>query len=431
MTAVTDTSALRLYRAVARAAEPAAPLALRARLAAGKEDVNRIGERLGYAALPRPSGPLVWVHAASVGETNAVLPLLCALLAERPGLQALLTSGTVTSAAIAAQRLPERARHQFVPVDGPRAAARFLDHWRPDLALFVESELWPNLLAGAAGRGIPIALVNARLSDRSFRRWRHVPRTARAILSRIRLVAAQSEADAARFAALGAPSVATLGNLKFDGPPPPVAPAALAELEDIVSGRPLLAGASTHEGEETALAEAHAALKPEHGRLLTLVAPRHPERGPAIARALTSAGLRVARRGAGERPESATDIYLMDTLGELGLLYSVTPFAFVGGSLTPRGGQNPIEAAKLGCAVLHGPRTRNFRDVYAALDGAGGAVPVRDAADLAAAARRLLRAPDESRALAARARTVIEASEGALRRSLAALAPFLPAEVAA
>ena len=424
-----ETLPLALYRVLSAAAEPAAPLLLRSRLSRGKEDAGRLGERLGRARTDRPSGPLLWVHGASVGELNAVLPLVARLLADRPGLRALVTTGTVTSATLAAARLPPRAFHQFTPLDGPRAVRRFLDHWRPDLALFVESELWPNLLAEAAGRGIPLVLVNGRMSDRSFARWRRVPRTARAMLSRFALIAAQSEGDARRFEALGAPHAASFGNLKFDGPPPPVPSKALAEFGRHMQDRPLLAAASTHEGEEAVIAEAHAALETEARGLLTLLAPRHPERGPAIAAMLAAKGLRVARRAAGETPTAETDVYLMDTLGELGLLYAAAPFAFIGGSLVARGGQNPIEAAKLGCAVLHGPKVPNFRDVYGALDAAGAAIVIRDAASLTAAARRLLDTPEEARAVAARAREVVAASEGALARTLEALAPFLPQEM--
>jgi 3-deoxy-D-manno-octulosonic-acid transferase len=360
------------------------------------------------------------MHAASVGETVAVLPLI-ERLAEWAAI--LLTTGTVTSAQIAAGRLPPGALHQFVPIDTPNAVARFLDHWRPDLALFVESELWPGAMDALHRRGVPLLLVNARLSERSFVRWRRLGPLARALTGCLAGAAAQSLSDAERFRALGAENVGVCGNLKFDVPPPPADPAGIERLRAAIGGRPVLLAASTHPGEEEAVLAAHAAI-PADRRLLTILAPRHPERGAALAAQISAAGLTFARRSAGE-PIGAADVYLADTIGEMGLWYRLADMAFLGGSLVPRGGQNPIEPAKLLVPILHGPHVANFHDVYGALGEAGAVVPVSDAAALGAAVRQLMDDPARRQRLAAEAQACVARSAGALDRTLAVLKPFL------
>lgn len=351
--------ALRLWHGVACALAPALPLYLQLRVRRGKEVAARLGERRGEGAA-RPPGPLLWLHAASVGETLSILPLLPRLLDARPALHILVTTGTVTAATLLAQRVPAeiaaRVNHRFVPLDVPAWVARFLDGWRPTAAVFVESEFWPNLLAAAAARGIPLALVNARISPRSSRRWARLPALARETLARFRLILAQSEADAARFAALGATQAIATGNLKFAALPLPVDEDALARLRAMTQGRPILLAASTHPGEEAMVAAAHAILREHHPTLLTILVPRHPERGAAIAESL---GL-ATRRGTGALPGQDVGLYLADTLGELGLFYRLADVAVVGGSLVPHGGQNPLEPARLGCPVIAGPHMDNF-----------------------------------------------------------------------
>ncbi len=290
-----------LYRAGTELLGPAIELWLKRRLARGKEDPARLSERLGRPGRDRPPGRLVWLHGASVGEAISVLPLIDRLLAARDDVSVLLTTGTVTSARLMAERLPARAFHQFAPVDRPSAVERFLDHWRPDLALWVESELWPNLVAETAKRGAAMALVNARLSERSYRRWRRLGWLIRPMLSAFALTLAQSEADAQRLRALGARDVRCLGNLKSAAPPLVVDKAALAELSAALGGRPRWLAASTHPGEEAIAADVHRRLAPRLPGLLTVIAPRHPERGPELAEAL---GATVARRSAGEPPDA-------------------------------------------------------------------------------------------------------------------------------
>lgn len=416
-----------LYAGTARLLTPAIRALLALRRARGKEDPVRLPERLGHAGRPRPEGPLIWLHGASVGEALSALPLIERLLAADPSTSVLVTTGTVTSAKLMAERLPARAFHQFAPVDTPGAVARFLDHWRPDLALWIESELWPNMIRAAAGRGLPMALVNARLSKRSYRRWRLLPGFARELLSAFQLCLAQSPADAERFQALGAREPRSPGNLKYASPPLPADPSALEALRSEIGARPLWLAASTHIGEEAIAAEAHGKLRRRHPTLLTVIVPRHPERGAAIAAELAAAGLAVARRGAQESVSPDTDIYLADTLGELGLFYRLAPIAFVGGSLVPHGGQNLLEPAQLDCAILHGPAVHNFEAIAAAMKAAGATERVHDARGLAAAVDTLLTDPALRDRRAQAAAEVAAGEAGVLDRIMEALAPYLGA----
>jgi 3-deoxy-D-manno-octulosonic-acid transferase len=372
----------------------------------GKEDRARIGERFGRTPHPRPPGRLVWIHAASVGEATSALPLIDRLRQDCPNVNLLMTTGTVTSAQVMAQRLPKGVAHQFVPVDLPGPVARFLDHWQPQLALWLESELWPNLVAAAGDRGIPMVLVNARLSEKSYRRWRRFPGMARALLSRFDTTLAQSEDVAARLSALGAGNVRCLGNLKYAAPPLPASADAVRELSQMLDGRPRWLAASTHDGEEAVAGRVHIMVKDRLPGLVTVVAPRHPERGPEVAKLFARLGLSVARRSAGEPITRSTDIYLADTLGELGVLYRNTTISFMGGSLIPHGGQNPLEPARLDCAILHGPNMFNFQGPVGDLLAAGASKTVADAHDLAAAVAALLEDGGLARARAVAGRRV-------------------------
>jgi 3-deoxy-D-manno-octulosonic-acid transferase len=414
---------IRAYRLLTAAAAPLAPALLAHRLKRGKENAARLSERYGESKIARPPGALVWVHGASVGELLAVIPLIERLREKE--FQVLCTSGTVTSANIAGQRLPPGVIHQFVALDAPRFVNRFLEHWRPDLALFVESDLWPNLITSSAARGIPLILVNGRLSERSFRRWRLVPGTIAALLRCFDLCLAQSAAHAGRYRDLGAPRLATTGNLKLDVPDPPADPASLAAFKVAIGERTVFAAASTHAGEETALVEAHRRLRCSFPRLLTIVAPRHPERGPGIVEIANAGDLKAALRSRGELPAPDTDVYVADTLGELGLIYRVAPIVFVGGSLASHGGQNPIEPIKLGAAVLHGPHVWNFAEIYEALDKAHGAEEVTDVGKLAVRVGAWLTDAVARARVAAAARETVALLGGGLDRTIAALEPYL------
>jgi 3-deoxy-D-manno-octulosonic-acid transferase len=337
----------------------------------------------------------------------------------------LVTSGTVTSGGLAQQRLPHGVLHQFVPIDIPFYVRRFLRHWQPDLALFVESDLWPNLMIETSERGVPMILINARLSENSYQRWQRLPRTIGNLLRRFDLCLAGTPGDAMRLSDLGAPRVLTTGNLKLDVPAPAADAARLAQLIDAVGGRPVIAAASTHPGEEEVVVAAHQRLCRNFPDLLTLIAPRHPERGPAIAEMATAAGLKVRLRSRAELPDAATNIYIADTMGELGIIYRVAPVAFMGGSLVRHGGQNPIEAAKLGTAVVHGPHVWNFAEIYAALDQAHGAEPVLDANRLTACLGAWLGNPEAGAHVASIAKSTVEALGGGLERTLHSLDPYL------
>ena len=412
------------YRALTMLAAPAVRLLLARRAGRGKEDPARLGERLGRPGLPRPAGPLVWLHGASVGEALSILPLVARLGGR--GLSVLVTTGTVTSGQLMAERLPPGALHQYVPVDLPSAVARFLDHWRPDAAIWVESELWPNLVLGAAARGVPMALVNARMSEASRRGWSRAPGLARALVGAFSTIQAQSREDAERFASLGAREVGVPGNLKAASEPLAADPAALAALAAAIGDRPRWLAASTHQGEERLAALVHRRLAPRHPGLLTVVVPRHPARGGEIAAEAAALGLSVARRSAGASPGPDVDLYLADTLGELGLFYRLAPLSFVGNSLNPGGGgHNPLEPARLGATILSGPRVHNFADAFAALAAADALVAVADEEELAASLDRLLRDPAEASRRAEAAGRVAAADSDVVDRVLIGLAPIL------
>ncbi len=414
---------LRGYRILSAAATPLTSLLLARRLRHGKEHRLRVSERRGVTTMARPTGPLVWLHAASVGELISVLPLIERIRAR--GLKLLVTSGTVTSSGLAEQRLPRGVIHQFVPYDVPLFVQRFLEHWQPDLALFVESELWPNIMMEATQRGVPMILINGRLSEASFRRWRAAPKSIGNLLRRLDLCLARSAADAERLGELGAAHVVTCGDLKLDGPPPPADKTKFATLQQAIGERPLIAAASTHAGEESALIEAHQKLRAKFARLLTIIVPRHPERGPQVSEIARAAGLKVKLRSRGELPDARTEIYIADTVGELGLFYRLAPIVFVGGSLVKHGGQNPIEPGKLGAAILHGPHVWNFAEVYAALDEAHGAELVADTSALTAGFATLLAQAPARAAVGKAARATIEGLGGGLERTLQSLEPYL------
>lgn len=424
------TAAFGAYRLAGIAIRPVTPIILRWRVSKGKEDASRLGERYGRASRERPAGRLVWLHAASVGETIAVLPLIRKLRAEKLGV--LLTTVTVTSARIAAERLPAGAIHQFAPIDCKPWTEAFLDHWRPDLAIFVESEMWPQAIMSLAARSIPLVIANARMSDRSFRGWKRYRAVVGAMFSRVTLCLAQTARDGERYAALGAPRVVVTGNLKFDSPPLHATPEAVAALKAAIGARPVWMAASTHPGEDEIVAGAHRLLAAQHPGLLTVIVPRHPERGPDIAASLSAFGLKVARRKAEEPLSPEVEVYVADTLGELGLFYRVVPVAFIGGSLVKHGGQNPIEPIGLGAAVLHGPHVHNFAEVYAALDAVAAAPRrVADPATLAEEVSRLLHDETLRARNVAAGRAALEPFTGALAATWAALAPFLDHDAAA
>ncbi|RAK61758.1 3-deoxy-D-manno-octulosonic acid transferase [Phenylobacterium hankyongense] len=413
-----------LYAAAAGLLEPLAPSLLRRRARRGKEDAARLSERLGRATVARPAGPLAWLHGVSVGESLSLLPLVAALRARRPDLALLVTSGTVTSAEVLARRLPPGVIHQFAPVDGPAAVGRFLDHWRPDVGLQVESELWPNLILGAKARGVRLALLSARMTEDSAVGWARAPASARAVLGAFELVLAQDAATEGRLRRLGASPGPRL-NLKLVGDPPPFDEAELGRLRAATGGRRVVLAASTHPGEEPIVAQA---FRQAADRGLLVVAPRHPDRGPAVAADLASAGFRVGRRSLGEAITPQTGAYVVDTLGELGLFLRLADVAVMGGSLvTGIGGHNPLEPARLGVPIVTGPHVFNARDVYDEMFAEAAAIQAADPGALARHLHGLLAQPVVARRIGEAALSYAERQGAALAAALTLIDPLLPA----
>ena len=414
---------LKIWRVVARLAEPLAPALLESRTRDGKEDPDRLGERLGRAGLPRPSGPLVWLHGVSVGETLSVIPLVERLRETRPDLAVLVTSGTVTSAALLAERLPAGALHQYAPVDAPGAVDRFLAHWRPALGIFVESELWPNLIGAAHAADVRLALVSARITERTARNWSRLPGAAREILSAFDLILTQDEASAERVELLGG-RVGGIANLKLVGRPLGHDGAAFSALSAAIGDRAVVTAASTHPGEEGPIAEAVAGLP---GQPLLIMAPRHPGRGKLLAQRLREAGHVTALRSAGEPLTQRTGVYVADTLGELGLFLRLADVVVMGGSFGDGvGGHNPLEPARLGKPAISGPDVANWVQVYRDLTAAGGVRMIKGPADLAAALSDLVADPGLAASVGERARRKAAEADIGLERLWAALAPLLP-----
>lgn len=393
------------------------------RASKGKEDRARRRERYGQTNRARPEGPLIWMHAASVGETVAVIGLIEHILGY--GINIVLTTGTVTSAKVAEERLGDRVIHQYVPLDLKPAISRFLNHWKPDLAIMAESEIWPMTILELGVRRVPQVLVNGRLSDRSFAGWRKHPFLAEALFENLAHVVAQSEGDGERFRILGARPVTVSGNLKVDTSPPPVDPDALAQLKGEIGARKTWAAISTHPGEEAIAIEVHRMLRRRHPDILTIIVPRHPERAAALEAEFTAAGLQVARRGRKDPIRPETDILLGDTIGEMGLYLRLTEIAFVGRSLAIEGGQNPIEPAMLGTAVLAGKNVQNFRETYRRLIDRGGARLVRDRDMLAGAVNFLFNNEPARKGMMKAGLRAVEEMSGALAHTLTALEPYI------
>ncbi len=427
MSATPRTLPLALYAAATGLLEPLAPGLLRRRAARGKEDPNRLNERLGRPIQPRPEGPLVWLHGVSVGESLSLLPLIARLRAVRPSLNFLVTSGTVTSAEVLAGRLPTGVIHQFAPVDAPGAVARFLDHWRPVAALFVESELWPNLIVAAQRRGVRLALLSARMTEGSAEGWGRAPGTARALLRAFDLILPQDTATEMRLSGLGAETGPQL-NLKLVVEAPPVDAAVVAALKAGANGRRIVLAASTHPGEETLIAEAFRTATAGGADALLIVAPRHPDRGPQVAAELASAGFAVARRAADEPLTEATTAYVADTLGELGASYVAADVVVMGGGFADGvGGHNPLEAARLEAAIVTGTKVFNAREIYAEMLADAAVIEAADGAALARHLRGLLANPVIARRIGEAASAYAGRQGAALDAAMALIEPLLAA----
>lgn len=423
------TLALKTYRALSQRSEKLLQKLLQKRLEQGKEDPARLWERMGIAKTPRPEGPLIWLHAASVGEAQSALILIDHLLLTAPEAHILLTTGTRTSADSVGQKLPARCIHQYIPLDHPLWVARFMDHWQPNLALWMESELWPNLIIELSAREIPAALVNARLSPQSYKRWKWFPGSAEAILSAFSAVLTQTAADMTRYRDLGANNVTVTDNLKYSARALPADETAFKTLAAQTAGRRTWVYASTHAGEEVMAGRLHGILKNNWPELLTILVPRHPARGAEIEASLKAEGLKTHRRSEGgtESIDPATDIYIADTMGELGLFYRLAPIACIGRtfSLDGGGGHNPLEAAQLGCAVLHGPKVQNLADLFEDMHKADAAITLTDEHHFLTVLQDLLEKPEVLAHMRKKARDFSATKTGVVNRVMDALAPLL------
>jgi len=421
------TLALSLYRTATGLFEPLAGTVLNQRAKRGKEDFGRLNERLGRPRTPRPPGPLIWLHGVSVGETQSLLPLVDALRSARRDAQVLVTSGTVTSAELLARRLPGSVIHQFAPIDAPRAVAGFLDHWRPDVGVLVESELWPNLIQDARRRGVKLALASARITERSARGWSRLPGAARELLAAFDLVLPQDDDSDARLARLGRPGDGRL-NLKYATEPLPFDGRALTALRKEAVGRTVLLAASTHEGEDALVLEAFQALDAERlGKPRLVVVPRHRERGRAIAEQARAMGFATGRHGEGDAFSSLCDVYVADTLGELGQWFRLADSAFLGGSLLPGiGGHNPLEAVQVGTPAITGPHVANWEGVYADLAAAGLVQVLSAPGDLTAAWEVALDTAEPRKAIEKRAAGLQQRRRREFDDAVARIAGLLP-----
>lgn len=400
------------YRGIGMALYPFMGPFLRLRANKGKEDRKRRYERYGYPSADKPAGPIVWFHAASVGESMAIIPVVEHV--NNLGINTIMTTGTVTSAQIVRKRLPRGSFHQYVPLDLKPALERFLDHWQPDTAVFTESEIWPMTILELSQRNIPRVLVNARMSDKSYKRWKNASGLAETLFENFSHVIAQSELDAERFRDLGARPVDVSGNLKVDTNALPYDKFEYNQLSSRIGDRPCWVAASTHEGEEETVGKIHKFLKKRNPGLLTIIVPRHPERANGITAMLKENGIQVAQRTLNDPIDETTDVYMADTIGEMGLFLRLAQVAFVGRSLKAHGGQNPLEPAMTGTAIISGKNVKNFRDSYKNLLQAGAVRLVADDKMLAANVEYLLRNPKEREKMQNAAYATIEEMRGAL-----------------
>lgn len=361
----------------------------------GKEDVKRFNERIGRPTLQRPEGKLIWMHGASVGESISMLPLIERLLQIYPDAHIMVTTGTTTSAEVMSKRLPERAFHQYLPIDHPVFVTRFIKHWQPDIALWFESEFWPALLSSIKRKNIPLILVNGRISNKSFKRWQQFEFVIKELLDCFTLCLGQSEEDTYRLRVLGAKNTLCLGNLKYAGLPLPINEDVKNEIATLIGDRPAWLVSSTHDDEEYKIGRFLKELGQKVPNLLTFIAPRHPQRGAEIKDKLEDElGLQVALRSKGDKLTPKTEVYIADTIGEMGIWYNLFPLVFVGGSLIPHGGQNFMEPSRCRDAVIVGPHMHNFTDAMNRAKKADAIIQVNDVLDLMDMVQNLLTNPE-------------------------------------
>lgn len=419
---------MKLYRIATYVGYPFIAAYLAYRKTRGKEDLERFPERMGYGSRPRPEGKLIWIHGASVGETLSCLPLIDRISELYPDTHIMVTSGTVTSASLMEQRLKGNAFHQYIPIDCLPQARRFVDHWKPDLVLWMESEFWPNILSVISDHKIPLVLINGRVSDKSFKKWQELPKFSAEIQAMFTKSFGQTQMDADRLKVLGAKDTLTVGNLKFAVGELPYDKAEFDRMMGEIGSRPTWVAGSTHGGEDEFIAYAHKTLKNEIPDVLTVLAPRHPNRRDEIREIMQKRGLKVAQRSLGEDILPTTDVYLADTIGEMGLVYRMGAAAFVGGSLIPFGGQNIIEPARLSKAIMSGPYMMNFKEIVERATNADALMTVADEKELAEMLLRLFTDKKLLETKQKNANSFAVAESNVLERLMQELTPFLSPE---
>ncbi len=373
-----------VYSALLTLCSPALRYTLNVRAARGKEIPARISERFGITSHLRPPGQVIWIHGASIGEARSAMPLAKRILEKKPDTSVVMTTGTVTSANMLAQHALSGVIHQFIPLDREKWIAAFLTHWKPQCVVWMESEFWPNTLHLVDERKIPLILMNGRISERSFQRWKLMKPFIRGLLRKFSVCLGQSGQDVDRLKTLGGKNVQNIGNLKFAAPPLDADTGELHALQDVLDVRPRWMIASSHPGEEAIACDVHSQIRELFPDVLTIIVPRHAHRGQQIADTLRGRNQTVALRSAGETISSETGIYIADTMGELGLFFRLSNIVLIGKSmLSPGGGQNPIEPAKLSCAILMGPYMDNFREISDSMVTNSAAVLVHNAEELA------------------------------------------------
>lgn len=414
-----------LYRSLTDLGAPAISLYLSKRRREGREDPTRFAERLGKASQPRPRGSLIWCHGASVGEAASLLILIEKMCTLYPTIHILVTTGTVTSARMLEGRLPAGVIHQYMPVDRMPYVQAFLNHWKPDFTVWVESELWPNMLASLRARLIPAVLLNGRMSEKSFRKWYKVKGWAKEILGTFALCLTQTEDERTRFVALGAKPARCLGNLKYAAKPLAADQEQLTQLKQSLAGRLCWVMASTHRGEEEMALAAHKSLSAKYPNLLTVLIPRHAVRGEEVAQHITMQKIAFARRSKQQEITPQTGVYLADTMGELGLFYSLCPVACIGGSFTKVGGHNPIEPAQLGCAIIFGPHMHNFSEIAREFIQQKAAIALQNGNEIGFTVDRLFSNAADRTHYAQNARMLADQKTHVLNQILEALEPWL------
>jgi 3-deoxy-D-manno-octulosonic-acid transferase len=425
---IKKTPLLKGYSAATRALAPALPLWLKKRAAKGKEDPTRLSERQGISSYARPAGELVWLHAASVGESQMLMPVINRMVFERPDIHILVTTGTVTSATLLQTQLPENAVHQYAPADHPKAVNNFLDHWRPGLAIFAESELWPNTIMQAKSRGIPMALINARMSAASIERWnKRGKQSGKILLDGFNLILAADKATADGLTWLTGREIEGAGNLKDAAPALPVDEDELKAMKSAIGRRSVWAAASTHVGEDEIIAGAVLQIKKSRPKSLLILAPRHPERTAEIASIFSEAGLKTQLRSDGSLPAADTDIFIVDSMGQMGMVYRLANVSFIGGSLVQGlNGHNPLEPARLGSAVITGNHISSFADTYMGLFAFDGAKRILKPEELTSNVLSLMKDAKKREAMASNALKYAKSRDAVLDYVWSHLLPLLP-----